>query len=69
MGAYLIISQKWSVKRVKEALGESYLRSLKPFRDAGVGPDNFPLTVVDCLKGLERAIQLHWYDKASFDCH
>ena len=56
MGAYLIISQKWSVSQVKESLGESYLRSLKPFRDAGVGPDNFPLTVVDCLKGIERAI-------------
>ena len=56
IGAYLIISQKWSVSQVKEALGEVYLRSLKPFRDAGVGPDNFPLTVVDCLKGIERAI-------------
>lgn len=68
MGAYLIISKNWSISQVKDALGDGYLRSLRPFRDAGVGPDDFPLTVVDCLKGLERAIQLNWYGKSSFDC-
>lgn len=32
-----------------------------------MGPDDFPLTVLDCLKGMERALQLNWYSKASFD--
>ena len=68
MGAYLIISKNWSISQVKDGLGDGYLRSLRPFRDAGVGPDDFPLTVVDCLKGLERAIQLNWYGKNNFNC-
>ena len=68
MGCFLIISKKWSVDQVGKALGESYLRSLRPYRDAGVGPDDFPLTVIDCLRGMERAIQLGWYNKTGFDC-
>lgn len=52
MGAYLLVSQNWSISEVKEALGAAYLQSLKPFRDAGIGPDDFPITVVDCLEGL-----------------
>ena len=67
MGTFLIASKKWTVNQVKDAFGNSYLNSLKPFRDAGVGPDDFPLTVIDCLKGMERAIELKWYSKTSFD--
>ena len=33
-----------------------------------MGPDDFPLTVVDCLKGIERAIQLNWFSVGNFDC-
>ena len=69
MGAYLMISQKWSIAQVKEALGSAFLASLKPFRDAGIGPDNYPITVIDCLEGLHRAMQLNWYSKSSFDCY
>ena len=61
IGSYLIISKSWSIKQIQDAFGASYLNSLRPFRDAGVGPDDFPLTVVDCLKGIERAVQLNWY--------
>mmetsp|Transcript_1294 Transcript_1294/g.1743 ORF Transcript_1294/g.1743 Transcript_1294/m.1743 type:complete len:238 (-) Transcript_1294:2041-2754(-) len=68
MGCYLIISQKWSIKQISDAFGGSYLNSLRPFRDAGVGPDDFPLTVIDCIKGMERAVQLNWYSKGGFDC-
>ena len=68
IGCYLIISKDWSVEQVSEALGASYVRSLRPFRDAGIGPDDFPLTVIDCLHGIDRAIQLNWYSKSGFDC-
>jgi len=54
---------------VKDAFGAAYLNRLRPFRDAGVGPDDFPLTVIDCLKGMDRAKQLNWYSKQSFDCY
>ena len=69
MGSYLIISKKWSVDQVKEAFGASYLSRLRPFRDAGIGPDDFPLTVIDCLKGIDRAVKLNWYSEANFDCY
>ena len=67
MGAFLIIRKNQSVQSVKELFGSQFLSSLQPFRDAGVGPDDFPLTVIDCWKGLERAIQLNWYSYARFD--
>jgi len=68
MGSYLVVSQKWSISQVKDAFGAGYLNRLRPFRDAGVGPDDFPLSVIDCLKGMERAVQLNWYSKSRFDC-
>ena len=61
MGAYLITRKNQSVQKVKELFTNQYLSSLQPYRDAGVGPDDFPLTVVDCLRGLERAVELGWY--------
>jgi hypothetical protein len=52
MGCFLIISKKWTISQIKDAFGSSFLQSLQPYRDAGVGRDNFPLTVIDCLKGF-----------------
>ena len=56
MGSYLIISKNYTIKQIQGAFGASYLNSLRHFRDAGVGPDDFPLTILDCLKGIERAV-------------
>jgi hypothetical protein len=56
MGCFLIVSKKWTIKQITDAFGNFYLQSLRPYRDAGVGPDDFPLTVIDCLKGFERAV-------------
>ena len=52
MGCFLLISQKWSIEKIENAFGGTYLGSLRTFRDAGIGPDDFPLTVVDCLQGM-----------------
>ncbi|PHJ16637.1 serine threonine specific protein phosphatase [Cystoisospora suis] len=38
-----------------------------PFRDATVGPCSFKLTVLDCLKGLEYAMSLGWFDYKTFN--
>eukprot|EP00928_Gymnodinium_smaydae_P089509 TRINITY_DN73468_c0_g1_i1.p1 TRINITY_DN73468_c0_g1~~TRINITY_DN73468_c0_g1_i1.p1 ORF type:complete len:523 (-),score=96.75 TRINITY_DN73468_c0_g1_i1:91-1536(-) len=40
---------------------------LKPFRDVCKGPSTFHLTVLDCLRGMQRAIQLGWYSWRTFD--
>ena len=41
--------------------------SLEPFRDAGEEPSDFELSVSDCLKGLEKAVSLGWYNFNTFD--
>lgn len=38
-----------------------------PFRDATCGVCTFHLTIVDCLKGLEKSIEFRWFDWNRFD--
>lgn len=38
-----------------------------PFRDAGTEVNSFECTVLDCLKGLEKAVAHGWYKPISFD--
>ena len=40
---------------------------LTPFRDASAGPCSFQLTVMDCLNGLQKAIELGWFSIHNFD--
>ncbi len=44
-----------------------YHNKLKPFRDAGMSKCTYDCTVFHCLKGLEMAIKLGWYDFNTFD--
>lgn len=39
-----------------------------PFRDASSFPSTYDLTILSCLKGLEKAISLGWYNPLNFDC-
>lgn len=39
----------------------------KPYRDASSFPSTYDLTVISCIKGLERAMNLGWYDPDNFD--
>ena len=41
--------------------------NLKPFRDASTLPSTFNLTIYDCLKGLENAIKLNWFNYLNFN--
>mmetsp|Transcript_107766 Transcript_107766/g.300364 ORF Transcript_107766/g.300364 Transcript_107766/m.300364 type:complete len:462 (+) Transcript_107766:27-1412(+) len=38
-----------------------------PFRDAITGPSTFDLTIPDCLEGMQKAIELGWFDIEAFD--
>ena len=38
-----------------------------PFVDASYHPSTFELYIEDCLKGLEKAIRLGWFDISTFD--
>ena len=41
--------------------------TLKPFRDASTLPTTFDLTVLDCLKGLEKGMKHGWFSLDTFD--
>ena len=67
MGAFMIIALKVKASAVWD-LFEPYHNSLKPFRDASYAPTcSYPCTIEHCLKGLEKAISLGWYDCKTFD--
>ncbi|OHT05058.1 hypothetical protein TRFO_06046 [Tritrichomonas foetus] len=41
--------------------------SLKPYRDASTLPCTYDLTVLSCLKGLQKAMELGWYNLETFN--
>jgi cell division cycle 14 len=43
------------------------LDNLKTYRDAGIGPDDYPISVKDCLRALEKAMKASWYSYSSFN--
>lgn len=38
-----------------------------PFRDASRGPSTFDVTIMDCLEGLQKAVELGWFNWRTFD--
>lgn len=68
IGAYMVIVQRMSA----EAAYMPLLRlpqSLIPFRDASAsnGTALFPLTVLDCLRGLQKSMEVGLFDWERFD--
>jgi len=63
MCAYLIISKKMTAE-----MAWNYFKTekFKPFRDASCGPSIYDCTIFDCLKGLEYALELGWYNPTTF---
>lgn len=46
-----------------------YHKFLTPFRDASGGSSSYRLSIYDILCGLEKGIQLGWYNFKTFDVH
>lgn len=66
MGAYMVVVMGKSAEEAWEMF-EPYRHGFKPFRDATMGVCTYKCTVLDCLRGLEYAIKLGWYDYKSFN--
>eukprot|EP00928_Gymnodinium_smaydae_P084208 TRINITY_DN6747_c0_g1_i1.p1 TRINITY_DN6747_c0_g1~~TRINITY_DN6747_c0_g1_i1.p1 ORF type:complete len:431 (-),score=44.33 TRINITY_DN6747_c0_g1_i1:67-1359(-) len=70
--AYLICAYMVIVHRTPaETAFEPFKKEKQPFaafRDVSRGPSMFPLTILDCLRGLEAGIRLGWFDWKKFDC-
>lgn len=64
MGAFMIVCYG---KTAEETFHPFKHLQLVPFRDAGEEPCNYECTVLDCLRGLEKAIGFSWYNYLKFD--
>ena len=66
MGAFMIIILKRTAKEAWDVFRAYHLRFI-PFRDATMGTCQYKCTIEHCLKGLDLAIKLGWYDYSTFD--
>lgn len=66
MCAYLVICEKYSATQAFSFF-ERFSTTFVHFCDAGENPSDFELTILDSLRGIERAIELGWYDFKKFD--
>jgi hypothetical protein len=68
LGSFLVLHcGKTPQEAAKPFTGAAVPTQPVPFRDASWVPSDFDLTLVDCLGGIARAMQLGWFDPASFE--
>jgi len=67
MCSFLIICEHFTAVRAW-AYFERFKTTFVPFCDAGETPStDFELSIIDVLKGVERAVDLGWYNFKKFD--
>jgi len=66
MGLYQVIVQRKTAKQAYQPFS-SIEPPFLPFRDAITGPCSFKLTVLDCLEGMQKAMELGWFEPETFD--
>ncbi|XP_074545087.1 dual specificity protein phosphatase CDC14AB-like [Halichoeres trimaculatus] len=66
IGGYAVIYLKRSPKEVYRILTPGNNMGFMPFRDAAVGECSFNLTVLDCLQGIQMALQNGFFDFDKF---
>ena len=66
MGCFMVIILKMSAEEAYKKFND-YIPLFKPYRDASKGECIYQCTILQCLKGLEYAIQFGWYDFRTFN--
>ena len=66
MATFMLIILQRSPEDIWDLFSE-YHNDFLPFRDASSGECTYKLTILDWLKGLEKAMELGWYDFKTFD--
>ena len=66
MGCFMIINLKKTTEEAWKVLAP-YHSKFVPYRDATMGTCSYKCTVFDCMKGLELAMRLGWYNYATFN--
>ncbi|XP_062848999.1 cell division cycle 14Aa isoform X2 [Trichomycterus rosablanca] len=67
ISAYAVIYLKRTPEEVHDALTSGTNVSYMPFRDAAFGSCTYNLTILDCLKGVHKALQHGFFDFETFD--
>ena len=66
MGAFMVIILKRTAEEAWKVFS-AYHSQFTPFRDALMCACTYKCTILDCLRGLEYAIKLGWYDYKKFN--
>jgi cell division cycle 14 len=66
MAAYMVIYRGYSPNQAWKKFGRFHNRIL-PYCHAGKQESSFELEVIDCLRGIEFALQNRWYMPEKFD--
>eukprot|EP00002_Diphylleia_rotans_P016774 TRINITY_DN3258_c0_g1_i1.p1 TRINITY_DN3258_c0_g1~~TRINITY_DN3258_c0_g1_i1.p1 ORF type:complete len:415 (+),score=44.40 TRINITY_DN3258_c0_g1_i1:119-1363(+) len=66
LGGYLIMMMDYSPEDAHRPFASLHPK-LVPFRDASYGPSTFPLTLIECLRGLWKGKKQEWVDFAKFN--
>eukprot|EP00961_Rhodomonas_salina_P085837 1152915-Rhodomonas_salina.1 len=67
LGAYLVLLENWSPERAAHCFQAFCEPPFHAFRDATMHPSTFDLSILDCLRGLRRAVEAHIFDINTFD--
>lgn len=66
MAVFMVVILQRSPEETWNCFSE-YHSEIMPFRDATSGICTYQMTILEVLKGLEKAIELGWYDFKNFD--
>eukprot|EP00287_Rhodomonas_sp_CCMP768_P026850 CAMPEP_0202833490 /NCGR_PEP_ID=MMETSP1389-20130828/25953_1 /ASSEMBLY_ACC=CAM_ASM_000865 /TAXON_ID=302021 /ORGANISM="Rhodomonas sp., Strain CCMP768" /LENGTH=186 /DNA_ID=CAMNT_0049508173 /DNA_START=13 /DNA_END=571 /DNA_ORIENTATION=- len=67
LGAYLVLVEKWTPEQAAEPFDAIQPSPFRMFRDATYVPSTYDLCLVDCFRGLQRAVEAGWLDYERFD--
>ena len=66
MGAFMLVILQRTPEEIWNTFSD-FQNQFSPFRDASSGAWTYDLTILEILKGLEKAMEFGWYDFKSFD--
>eukprot|EP00961_Rhodomonas_salina_P236882 3201942-Rhodomonas_salina.1 len=67
LGSYMMFEHNMSAADAAAAFKHLPTYPFASFRDATFQPNDFGISLQDCLDGLEKAIKVGWFDKDTFD--
>lgn len=67
LGAYLVLVEKWSPESAAKIFENIEPCPFRQFRDATHVPSTFDLCLLDCFRGLARAVESRFFSYESFD--